>query len=616
MASQGRLPALLVSLFAVSAIALAAKPQASISDSGPSLVNWWAPATYTPSRTAGLRPLSIQGGELTGGPLPFFPVTPCRQYDSRPSHGGPGALANNTPLLVAMSGGACGIPATAAAISLNITVFDILSATGNGVFKIGIANPPTTAWINYPSSETQRPNAGVVSTDGSGNIWVQVNQGGGSVDFTIDVNGYYYNGNLSSMPNGDYFGIRGDTTVGGVIFAVNVDGSAANANGVFGATNSSGSGSAGVVGSAASATGLTYGVFGSSLSTSFNAAGVRGEGNGNGQTIGVEGTCTSGPPGSLCTGAAGRGIGGGGYFTASDTGGYGVQGIALATTGRGRGVIGRENSLDSDSAGILGIDATGSPAGSTGFITAGVRGESKGSLGVLGVSYVFGVQGALFNTSGAFLAEGTLGYFSGSSHYGVYSLGSFGGTGAKYFVEPHPSDASKVIRYVCLEGRESGTYFRGSAQVVNGTAVIDVPEDFRFVTDMEGLTVQLTPVGELATMAVVTEDLNQIVVKSSRDVRFHYMVNGVRKAFKDHQAIGDGTEFMPRSASDRMPAYLTDEASRRLIANGTYNADGTVNLATAERLGWTKIWADREAEARAAAAVETQRTAQANPQSR
>lgn len=44
----------------------------------------------------------------------------------------------------------------------------------------------------------------------------------------------------------------------------------------------------------------------------------------------------------------------------------------------------------------------------------------------------------------------------------VYSSGDFGGTGARHFVEPHPTDATKVIRYVALEGPESGTYFLGT----------------------------------------------------------------------------------------------------------------------------------------------------------
>jgi len=102
-------------------------------------------------------------------------------------------------------------------------------------------------------------------------------------------------------------------------------------------------------------------------------------------------------------------------------------------------------------------------------------------------------------------------------------------------------------------------------------------------------------------MYVVSEDLGEIVVSADRDVKFHYMINGVRKAFKDFQPIGDGKEFMPRSPSEKMPGYLTAEAKRRLIANGTYNADGTVNMDTAERLGWTRVWQQQEEELRASA---------------
>lgn len=51
-----------------------------------------------------------------------------------------------------------------------------------------------------------------------------------------------------------------------------------------------------------------------------------------------------------------------------------------------------------------------------------------------------------------------------------------------------------------------------------------------------------------------------------------------------------------------MPAALTEEAKRRLVSNGTYNADGTVNMATAEKAGFAQVWADREAEAKARAA--------------
>lgn len=185
----------------------------------------------------------------------------------------------------------------------------------------------------------------------------------------------------------------------------------------------------------------------------------------------------------------------------------------------------------------------------------------------------------------------------------MFAIGNSGATGTKNFVEPDPNDPTKVILYASLEGPEVGTYFRGTAEVVNHQAIIDVPEDFRIVTDDNGLTVQLTPIGASSNLYVESRDLNQIVVRASRDVTFDYLVQGVRRAFKDFRPVRIGYEFMPRSPADTLQPYLTEEARRRLIANGTYNPDGTVNMRTAERVGWTKIWADREAQAKAEAAA-------------
>jgi hypothetical protein len=228
---------------------------------------------------------------------------------------------------------------------------------------------------------------------------------------------------------------------------------------------------------------------------------------------------------------------------------------------------------------------------------------------VLGVSQIDGVGGYLMGIgSTSVTAYGILGAFSGTAMdttmgpWGVFAGGNLGASGAKHFVEPHPADASQVIVYSSLEGRTVDTFFRGTARTLNRQAVIEVPEDFRIVTDEEDLTVQLTPVGGLATMAVMSQDLNRVVVKSSTDVQFHYLIQGIRRAFKNFQPVGKGYEFMPRSPSDRMPGYLTEEAQRRLISNGTYNEDGTVNMATAERAGWTKIWAERAAAKRASGA--------------
>jgi hypothetical protein len=217
---------------------------------------------------------------------------------------------------------------------------------------------------------------------------------------------------------------------------------------------------------------------------------------------------------------------------------------------------------------------------------------------VLGIGRLRGTSGFVLATTGtAVNAYGTLGYYAGgTTYYGVYANGDFGGTGAKFFIEPHATDPSREVRYVALEGPEAGTYFRGTARTQAGEAVIEVPESFRQVTDEEGMTVQVTPIGELAMVAVMSQDLNQVVVHSSKDVSFHYLVQGVRHGYKNYEPIVESGDFVPSKADARIPAYLNDAQKAKLIANGTYNADGTVNMRTAERMGWTTMW-KRQAEA-------------------
>src|ERR1039458_6285419 len=138
-------------------------------------------------------------------PLPFVAITPCRQYDSRSSS----VLSDNTPRTVTLIGAPCAIPSDAQAVAANITVFDISGAGSNGVFKAGTVAPPTTAWINYAPTETQRANAGVLPLGAGGTIVVQVNQGAGSVDFVVDVFGYYSPLGIVNHVNG----LTGDVTL-------------------------------------------------------------------------------------------------------------------------------------------------------------------------------------------------------------------------------------------------------------------------------------------------------------------------------------------------------------------------------------------------------------------
>ena len=502
-------------LFALSAACLTARVALAANSLNPPLVNWPAPPTWSAH--------SASRGATTMGdisnPVPLIGVTPCRQYDSRDFT----PLPQNTTREVVITGAPCGLPLSAAAVSLNVTVFDIVDQQGNAVFQVGTTSDPLTAWINYGIGTSQIGNAGALPLSPAHSIFFRVQQGGaGSVNFTIDVNGYYPSTTYTNrLASGEFFSIYGTNNNDAVIIGEN-DASTGNPRGVRGRVTGGADNSAGVLGDATAGNGVTHGVFG------------------------------------------------------------------------------RVNSNATGASGVLGVDAIGfgainNLAGITG--TAGVRGEGlNGGVFVSPDTTGTGAVGGLTNgNNGTVLGVGLLGAQVGTTGYGVFAwVGTIGCNGCtKQFVDPHPTDANKTIHYVSLEGNEAGTYFRGTGRTVNGEAVIEVPEDFQMVTDEEGLTVQLTPVGKLVNMAVIEESLQRIVVRSSKDVTFHYLVQGIRPAHKDFQPIQEGSSYWPQSADARMPEAWPEWIKQRLVANGTYNSDGSVNVATARRLGWDKLWEAR-----------------------
>jgi hypothetical protein len=349
-------------------------------------------------------------------------------------------------------------------------------------------------------------------------------------------------------------------------------------NAILGLVNSSGN--AGVVGSNA---GTGYGLSGLSA----NGVGVYAKssgGTGSGLYAwsttgnGIEAYSTSGVYNGIFASATSAGNG---IYATTNTG----NGIYAESHGVNAGVYGYNYSTGS---GVFGLNNGGGPGvyGASNTSGFGVYASSDGNDGVQGLSnglYKAGVTG-VHGTGNAGYGV----YGSSSTSWAILANGMFGATGAKSFVEPHPTDASKEIRYASLEGREVGTYFRGSGHLINGQAVIEVPEDFKIVTSAEGLTVVATPTGELAMIACISKSLDRIVIRGSADVDFDYLVSGVRRAFSEFTPIHANATFVPSSlnaASDLISA-LPAESVRRLISNGTLNADGTVNVQTAHRLGW------------------------------
>ena len=137
--------------------------------------------------------------------------------------------------------------------------------------------------------------------------------------------------------------------------------------------------------------------------------------------------------------------------------------------------------------------------------------------------------------------------------YDMWVYGDIYATGTKFFAEEDPTDPTKVIVYSTLEGPEAGTYVRGSAELVNGEAVIFLPEHFSKVTAAEGLTVVLTPVGEWRQLYVVEKSTSHIVVREAtgQDGTFDYLVQGIRTGHEDYQVVRDRAELPVMEAGER-----------------------------------------------------------------
>ncbi len=221
------------------------------------------------------------------------------------------------------------------------------------------------------------------------------------------------------------------------------------------------------------------------------------------------------------TGASGGSTSGAGVLGVSKSG-AGVWGVSSSGTGVfGQSSSGQAGSFDGN------VDVNGSFSafgtngiGVTGFsnTNTGVLGQSSSGTGVLGRS-----------------TSGLAGRFEGD----VQVNGNFSATGTKNFVQAHPTDPSREIVYVALEGGEAGTYVRGTGQLVNGKAVLALPEHFGLVTAYEGLTIQFAPRGEWLQLYTVELDATQAVVREAqgKSGEFDYFICGVRRGYEQHEVI-------------------------------------------------------------------------------
>ena len=104
----------------------------------------------------------------------------------------------------------------------------------------------------------------------------------------------------------------------------------------------------------------------------------------------------------------------------------------------------------------------------------------------------------------------------------------------KTFVIDHPIHPNKYLVHACLEGPESGVYYRGKGEIVNGTSVeVQLPAYVGALCPGSDFTVQLTPIYDgtiRASMLYASEvdpATNTFRVYGENG-RFNWLVHGKR----------------------------------------------------------------------------------------
>ncbi len=157
--------------------------------SGEILATW---QSVTPSGDGAV----VSGRLATLPALRFFTIVPCRMVDTRNANGplGGPALISGQPRIFPIVSSACGVPSTAKALSLNITV---VQPTGGGVVELypgDAATPPTTS-ISFAAGNVLANNGVIpLSRGGDGSIAANATVAGptpNQVHFILDANGYF-----------------------------------------------------------------------------------------------------------------------------------------------------------------------------------------------------------------------------------------------------------------------------------------------------------------------------------------------------------------------------------------------------------------------------------------
>jgi hypothetical protein len=142
--------------------------------------------------------LLVSQAARAGGPYSFFPLTPCRVVDTRNAvgpQGGPALAANAIRSFAIINVNSCGVPSTAKAAALNVTV---VSPTDVGDLRIWPYQSPVplASVINFSTADFALANGAIIPLANISGLDISVQNdmppgSAGTVNLVIDVAGYF-----------------------------------------------------------------------------------------------------------------------------------------------------------------------------------------------------------------------------------------------------------------------------------------------------------------------------------------------------------------------------------------------------------------------------------------
>jgi hypothetical protein len=149
---------------------------------------------------------------------------------------------------------------------------------------------------------------------------------------------------------------------------------------------------------------------------------------------------------------------------------------------------------------------------------------------VLGQPVIYGLFYQV-NTSLLYPSDISYGIIGDSTSSNCIILEEYLGSGStKSFVIDHPNDKDKYLVHACLEGPESGVYYRGKGEIKNNESVkIILPDYVEYIA--YNFTIQITPIysgKKLEFPLQVSEIENNSFFVYGDNSKFNWLVHGKR----------------------------------------------------------------------------------------